>query len=54
MLSAARSPPKIIQQPTDVILSPSGEILFQVKTRASDFDKPFVLRCVAEGDPAPT
>jgi len=43
-----QSPPYIIKQP------PTDELLFQVKSRADENDKPFVIECEAEGEPAPT
>ena len=43
-----QSPPHIIKQP------PTDELLFQVKSRADENDKPFVIECEAEGEPAPT
>ena len=42
-----QSPPKIIKQP------PTDELLFQVKTRADESDKPFIIECEADGEPAP-
>jgi hypothetical protein len=43
-----QSPPYIIKQP------PTDELLFQVKSRADENDKPFVIECEADGEPAPT
>ena len=45
---SVQSPPYIIKQP------PTDELLFQVKSRADENDKPFVIECEAEGEPAPT
>ena len=42
-----QSPPKIIKQP------PTDELLFQVKSRADESDKPFIIECEADGEPAP-
>jgi len=42
-----QSPPYIIKQP------PTDELLFQVKSRSDENDKPFVIECEAEGEPAP-
>jgi len=33
---------------------PTDEVLFKVKARADENDKPFVIECEAEGEPAPT
>lgn len=41
------SPPRIIKQP------PPDELLFQVAQAASENDKPFIVECEAEGEPAP-
>jgi len=41
------SPPKIIKQP------PSDELLYQVALQANENDKPFLIECEAEGEPAP-
>ena len=30
------------------------EIFFQVKSRADENDKPFIIECEADGEPAPT
>jgi hypothetical protein len=32
---------------------PPDELLFKVKARADENDKPFVIECEAEGEPAP-
>jgi neuronal cell adhesion protein len=32
---------------------PPDELLFKVKSRADENDKPFVIECEAEGEPAP-
>ena len=42
-----QSPPYIIKQP------PTDEVLFKVKARADENDKPFVIECEAEGEPQP-
>ena len=47
VFAVVQSPPKIIKQP------PTDELLFQVKTRADDKDKPFIIECEADGEPAP-
>merc|ERR1712142_912887 len=47
-MAIVQSPPRIIKQP------PTDELLFQVKSRADENDKPFVIECEAEGEPAPT
>lgn len=39
-------PPKIVKEP------PPDELLFQVSTQAEQ-DKPFIIECEAEGEPAP-
>ena len=44
---SVQSPPYIIKQP------PTDEVLFKVKARADENDKPFVIECEAEGEPAP-
>lgn len=41
------SPPRIIKQP------PTDELLFQVAQQANENDKPFIVECEAEGEPAP-
>ena len=46
-LLVVQSPPRIIKQP------PTDELLFQVKTRADESDKPFIIECEADGEPAP-
>ena len=45
---SVQSPPYMIKQP------PTDEVLFKVKARADENDKPFVIECEAEGEPAPT
>ena len=47
LLLVVQSPPRIIKQP------PTDELLFQVKTRADESDKPFIIECEADGEPAP-
>ena len=47
MLISVQSPPYIIKQP------PTDEVLFKVKARADENDKPFVIECEAEGEPQP-
>ena len=42
-----KSPPQIIKQP------PTEELLFQVKSRADEAVKPFILECEADGEPTP-
>ena len=42
-----KSPPQIIKQP------PTEELLFQVKSRADEADKPYILECEADGEPTP-
>ena len=42
-----QSPPYMVKQP------PKDEVLFQVKSRVDENDKPFVIECEAEGEPAP-
>lgn len=32
---------------------PTDELLFQVATQQNENDKPFIIECEAEGDPAP-
>lgn len=44
---AVQSPPRIIKQP------PTDELLFQVKSRHDENDKPFIIECEADGEPAP-
>lgn len=46
VIIAVHSPPRIIKQP------PTDEILFQV-AQTGENDKPFVIECEAEGEPAP-
>lgn len=46
-LFVVHSPPKIIKQP------PSDELLYQVALQANENDKPFLIECEAEGEPAP-
>ncbi|TRY75568.1 hypothetical protein TCAL_04520 [Tigriopus californicus] len=46
-LAIVQSPPRIIKQP------PTDELLFQVKSRADENDKPFIIECEADGEPAP-
>lgn len=41
------SPPRIIKQP------PTDEMLFQVAQQQNENDKPFIIECEAEGEPAP-
>lgn len=47
VLAIVQSPPRIIKQP------PTDELLFQVKSRADENDKPFIIECEADGEPAP-
>lgn len=42
-----QSPPQVVKQP------PSDELLFQVAQRIDENDKPFIIECEAEGEPAP-
>lgn len=42
-----QSPPRIVKQP------PTDELLFQVAQQANENDKPFIIECEAEGEPAP-
>ena len=44
---AVQSPPQVVKQP------PSDELLFQVAQRMDENDKPFIIECEAEGEPAP-
>lgn len=45
----AHSPPLMTKQPTN------GESLFQVSTKMNnENEKPFIIECEAEGEPAPT
>lgn len=46
VLLTVTSPPKIVKQPTQ------EEILFQV-AQPGEVDKPFIIECEAEGEPAP-
>jgi hypothetical protein len=46
-LSTVQSPPRIIKQP------PTDELLFQVAQQQNENDKPFIIECEAEGEPAP-
>ncbi|XP_018915521.1 neuroglian isoform X2 [Bemisia tabaci] len=41
------SPPRIVKQP------PTDEILFQVVSQQNENDKPFIIECEAEAEPAP-
>ncbi|XP_044742143.1 neuroglian [Chrysoperla carnea] len=45
--SLLHSPPRFVKQP------PTDELLFQVKQSSGDVDKPFIIECEAEGEPAP-
>jgi hypothetical protein len=50
IFSTVQSPPRIVRQP------PTDELLFQVATRQAEGDlgdKPFIIECKAEGEPAP-
>nr|CAD7257229.1 unnamed protein product [Timema shepardi] len=42
-----QSPPRIVKQP------PTDELLFQVVQQQNENDKPFIIECEAEGEPAP-
>ena len=42
-----QSPPRIVKQP------PTDQLLFQVKSRPDENDKPFIIECEADGEPAP-
>lgn len=42
-----QSPPRIVKEP------PVDELLFQVVTNQNENDKPFIIDCEAEGEPAP-
>lgn len=42
-----QSPPRIVKQP------PTDEVLFQVAVQQNENDKPFIIECEAEGEPAP-
>lgn len=46
-LISAHSPPLIVKEP------PTGESLFQVVTQQSENNRPFLIECEAEGEPAP-
>ncbi|XP_065332463.1 neuroglian isoform X1 [Cloeon dipterum] len=46
-LALLQSPPRMVKQP------PTDEILFQVAVHQSENDKPFIIECEAEGEPAP-
>lgn len=46
-LSTVQSPPRIVKQP------PTDELLFQVAQQQNENDKPFIIECEAEGEPAP-
>ncbi|KAK2722794.1 hypothetical protein QYM36_003103 [Artemia franciscana] len=46
-LCSTQSPPLMVKQP------PTDELLFQVATRIDENDKPFIIECEAEGEPAP-
>ncbi|XP_049962681.1 neuroglian [Schistocerca serialis cubense] len=46
-LALIQSPPQIIKQP------PTDELLFQVAQQQNENDKPFIIECEAEGEPAP-
>jgi len=44
----------IVQSPPYMVKQPHGdELLFQVKSRPDENDKPFVIECEAEGEPTP-
>ncbi|KAI5710224.1 hypothetical protein M8J75_006855 [Diaphorina citri] len=43
-----QSPPRIVKQPPS-----SEELLFQVVTQQNENEKPFLIECEAEGEPAP-
>lgn len=45
--SIVHSPPRIVKQP------PTDEMLFQVAQQSNENDKPFIIECEAEGEPAP-
>jgi hypothetical protein len=47
ILSTVQSPPRIVKQP------PTDELLFQVAQQQNENDKPFIIECEAEGEPAP-
>jgi hypothetical protein len=46
-MSAVQSPPRMVKQP------PTDELLFQVAQQQNENDKPFIIECEAEGEPAP-
>lgn len=46
-LSTVQSPPRMVKQP------PTEELLFQVAQQQNENDKPFIIECEAEGEPAP-
>ncbi|XP_059480515.1 neuroglian isoform X2 [Neocloeon triangulifer] len=46
-LALIQSPPRMVKQP------PTDEILFQVAINQNENDKPFIIECEAEGEPAP-
>lgn len=46
-LSTVQSPPRMVKQP------PTDELLFQVAQQQNENDKPFIIECEAEGEPAP-
>ncbi|VVC24599.1 Hypothetical protein CINCED_3A009632 [Cinara cedri] len=43
----------IIQSPPRIVKESPDELLFQVATQQNENDKPFVIECEAEGEPAP-
>ncbi|XP_050425383.1 neuroglian isoform X2 [Adelges cooleyi] len=45
--SITQSPPRIVKQPA------VDELLFQVASQQNENDKPFIIECEAEGEPAP-
>lgn len=47
IISLVHSPPRIIKQP------PTDELLYQVAQQSNENDKPFLIECEAEGEPAP-
>jgi len=47
-IAIVQSPPYIVKQPPG-----NEELLFQVKSRQDENDKPFVIECEAEGEPGP-
>lgn len=42
-----QSPPRIVKEPS------TDELLFQVTSFQNENDKPFIIDCEAEGEPAP-